>query len=75
MTDLHRSTRLTPPRSADDIRADIQGFITSGYGHLPVRGVCVRPASPMPRSARRWIGGIVAGRDHVGSAWPRDAGR
>lgn len=69
MTD-GRGPGAPPPRFADDVRRDIQGFITTGYGHLTVAAyVFVRFANPP--AARLWIGGIV---DTVATAapWPRD---
>ena len=44
-------TRDVTASLADDARSDIQGFITSGYGHLPVGGVSLRPHRPIQRPA------------------------
>ena len=75
MRRVHDATDVDARRhrraSADDARRDIQGFITTGYGHLTVAAyMFVRFADPPP--ARRWIGGIA---DTVATAapWPRDA--
>ncbi len=70
MTD-GRGPGASPPRVADDVRRDIQGFITTGYGHLTVAAyLFVRFANPP--AARHWIDGIV---DTVATAapWPRDS--
>jgi len=59
------------PRLSDDARRDIQGFLTTGYGHLTVAAyMFVRFADP--QAGRRWIGEIA---DIVATAapWPRDA--
>jgi deferrochelatase/peroxidase EfeB len=61
-----------PALLGKEARRDIQGFVTSGYGHLPVAAyLFVRVADPA--SGRRWIGALV---DAVTTAapWPRDAG-
>jgi Dyp-type peroxidase family len=59
-----------PTLFTDLDRADIQGFITSGYGHLPLAAylfVHVTDAG----AARQWIGSTV---DRIATAapWPRD---
>lgn len=59
-----------PPLVADNARSDIQGFITSGYGHLPVAAyVFVRVVDPAV--GRRWIGELL---ETIATAapWPRD---
>jgi Dyp-type peroxidase family len=59
-----------PTRLGDDARGDIQGFITTGYGHLPVAAyLCVRFTDPA--AGRRLIGDLV---ETVATAapWPRD---
>ena len=51
-------------------RRDIQGFITSGYGHLPLAAyLLVRFVDGA--GARRWVGGMT---DAISTAapWPRD---
>ena len=65
------SARLT-----DEALRDVQGFIASGYGHLPSAAylfVRVNDAA----AARRWIGKL-AGLDHLGASagrsGPTDAG-
>ena len=61
----------SPPRFGDDVRRDIQGFLTTGYGHLTVAAyLFVRFGNPS--SAREWIGGIVE-RIATAAPWPRDA--
>ena len=61
----------TSPLLGDAVRSDIQGFITSGYGHLPVAAyLFVRIADPA--AGRGWIGDLV---EAIATAapWPRDA--
>lgn len=59
------STLLT-----ESARSDIQGFVTSGYGHLPSAAyLFVRVDSPA--AAGQWIGGILE-RIATSAPWPRD---
>ena len=62
-----------PPLLGDAARSDIQGFITSGYGHLTLAAyLFVRIVEPA--AGRRWIGNLL---DTIATAapWPRnDAG-
>jgi len=52
-------------------RADIQGFVTSGYGHLSeAEYLFVRFHDAA--AARRWLGAITA-RVTTAAPWPRDA--
>lgn len=60
----------TPPHISDAARSDIQGFITSGYGHLPAAAyLLVRIAEPA--AGQRWLAGLA---ETVATAapWPRD---
>jgi Dyp-type peroxidase family len=61
----------TSPLLDDTALHDIQGFITSGYGHLPVAAyLFVRIAAAA--AGRAWIAGLL---DRIATAapWPRDA--
>jgi Dyp-type peroxidase family len=61
----------TSPLLGDAVRSDIQGFITSGYGHLPVAAyLFVRIVDPA--AGRGWIGDLV---EAIATAapWPLDA--
>src|SRR5215207_11649316 len=54
----------------DDARSDIQGFITSGYGHLSSAAylpLCIND----PAAARRWIGSSIE-TIATSAPWPRD---
>lgn len=53
-----------------EARADVQGFITTGYGHLPVACyLFVRLTEP--EAARRWLASMAA--DVTSAApWPKD---
>jgi Dyp-type peroxidase family len=58
-------------RLSDDVLADIQGFITSGYGHLSYAAylfVQFQEAAP----ARRWLG-LMAPAITSAKAWPTSA--
>ena len=61
----------TATRLPDDTLADIQGFITSGYGHLSYAAylfVQFQEAGP----ARRWLG-LIAPAITSAKAWPTTA--
>ena len=59
-----------PTLLTDADRADIQGFITSGYGHLPLATyLFVRIADP--RAGGHWIASMLE-RIATAAAWPRD---
>jgi len=61
----------TWPLLGDAARNDIQGFITSGYGHLPVAAyLFVRVADPA--AGRGWIADLLE-RMAPAAPWPRDA--
>jgi deferrochelatase/peroxidase EfeB len=54
-----------------EARRDIQGFITSGYGHLPLAAyLLVRIADQS--AARRWIGAMIE-TISTAAPWPRGA--
>jgi Dyp-type peroxidase family len=57
-----------PPRLVDDVLADIQGFITSGYGHLP-RAAYFFVQFHDPGQARRWLGRLAPAITSA-RAWP-----
>jgi Dyp-type peroxidase family len=61
---------MSEGRLDDGARGDIQGFITTGYGHLPVAAyLCVRFVNPV--AGRKFIGERL---ESVATAapWPRD---
>jgi len=62
---------VVAPRLADSVLADIQGFITSGYGHLPHAAYLFVEFRDAAR-ARLWLGAVVPS---VTSAkrWPTTA--
>jgi Dyp-type peroxidase family len=59
-----------PTRLGDDARSDIQGFITSGYGHLPVAAYLSARFNDQA-AARRMIADLVE-RVATAAPWPRD---
>src|SRR5882724_2300756 len=56
------------PRLADNVLADIQGFITSGYGHLP-RAAYLFVQFRDAGQARRWLGRLIPAITSA-RAWP-----
>jgi Dyp-type peroxidase family len=54
-----------------DARSDIQGLITSGYGHLPLAAYLLLRIND-PAAACRWIGSLIESIA-TSAPWPKDA--